>query len=395
MAKRFVTSVVCAAAISIGLLAAQEPAVANLYSSRMDKWVAQQPRGPVRPDEGACADRQATGPARRCVAIPHRSCHPSSNPMRFATVVLAVSIACVLSLAAQSPAGRPEAHELADALPGTPRVDQFVLTADRDRTYFVNSAGEAWLFDHTHKTSARLAAGPVWDLNLSPTGDALAYTRAGDQRGDQFVWMLPLNRATGIASGGERRVSPQQGSVPSISPDGKFVAFARDEATGAGQSVVVAPAAGGAERVVARAIPSSLANIRWTPDRKTLYLGVNPPVACVPEWSCLPLNPDLRQPPGTIRRVAVSGGDVTTVTTARGVSPGLSPDGTTLMYLDASSTSSSRRYVVANADGTRRDTITLPPSQTPAGWLRGSTLLISDSAPPAVLTMDLSAARVR
>ncbi len=315
--------------------------------------------------------------------------------MRLASAVLAASIACGLSLGAQSPAVRPETRELADALPGTLKVDQFVLTADEERTYFVNGTGEAWLFDHTHKTSTRIAAGPVWDLNLSPTGDELAYTKPGEHRGDQFVWVLPLNRATGIASGAERRMSAQQASVPSISPDGKFVAFARDEATGAGQSVVIAPAAGGSERVVARMIPSSLANIRWTPDRKTLYLGVNPPVACVPEWSCLPLNPDLRQPPGTIRRVAVSGGEVTTVTAARGVSPGLSPDGATLMYLDASSTNSARRFVVANADGTRRDTVTLPPSQTPAGWLRGSTLLILDSTPPAVLTMDLSAARVR
>ena len=299
--------------------------------------------------------------------------------MRFASTVLTASLAFGLPLAAQSPAQRPEMRELTDAFPGNPKVDQFALSADGQRTYFVNSAGEAWLFDRAHKTSTRLTAGPLWDLNVSPTGDALAYTKGGDRRGDQFVWVLPLDSATGAANGAERKLTAQQASLPSISPDGKLVAFVRDDATGVGQSVLVAPVAGGTERVVAAAIPSSLANIRWTPDGKMLYLGVNPPVACVPEWSCLPLNADLRQPPGTIRRVAVSGGEVTTIATARGLSPGLSPDGTTLMYQDPSASGSTRRWVVANADGTKRDTVTLPPVQTPAGWLRGSTVLLASS----------------
>src|SRR5215831_19204070 len=194
--------------------------------------------------------------------------------MKSVTVVLAASMTCGLLLAAQGPAPRPETRELANAFPGNPKVDQFVLSADGQRTYFVNSAGEAWLFDRTGKTSTRLTTGPLWDLNLSPTGDALAYSKPGDHRGDQQVWVLPLNPASGAASGAERRLSAQQSGVPSISPDGKLVAFARDDATGVGQTVIVAPIAGGSERVVAASIPSSLANIRWTPDGKTLYLGV-------------------------------------------------------------------------------------------------------------------------
>lgn len=298
--------------------------------------------------------------------------------MRLAAVVLS-ALACGLSLSAQSPASRPETREVTDALPSNLKVDQFALSADGQRTYLVNSTGEVWLFDRARKTTTRLATGPAWDLNLSPAGDALAYIKAGERRGDQSVWVLPLNSGTGAASGAERRLSAQQAGAPSISPDGKLVAFARDDASGVGQSVLVAPTAGGAERVVTAGIPSSLANIRWTPDAKTLYLGVNPPVACVPEWSCLPLNQELRQPPGTIRRVAVTGGEVTTVATARTLTPGLSPDGTTLMFIDTTSTPASRRWVVANADGTRRETVTLPPTQMPAGWLRGSTIVLTSS----------------
>jgi Tol biopolymer transport system component len=298
--------------------------------------------------------------------------------MRFRAIAL-TALVCGPPLSAQSPAPRPETHELTDALPPNLKVDQFTLSADGQRTYLVNNAGEIWLFDHARKATTRLVIGPVWDLNLSPAGDALAYAKAGEHRGDQHVWVLPLDSATGAASGAERRLSAGQAGVPSISPDGKLMAFARDDASGVGQSVVVLPASGGAERVVAAGIPSSLANIRWTPDGKTLYLGVNPPVACVPEWSCLPLNQELRQPPGSIRRVAVSGGEVTTVATARTLTPGLSPDGTTLMFIDPATTPASRRWVVANADGTRRDTVTLPPTQTPAGWLRGSTIILTSS----------------
>src|SRR5262249_2841240 len=111
-----------------------------------------------------------------------------------------------------------------------------------------------------------------------------------------------------------------------------------------------------------------------TPDSKTIYIGVNPPVACVPEWSCLPLAGANRAPPGSVRRVGVNGGPVTTVASARGLWPGLSPDGTTLVYID---TTANRRWVVADASGKRRDTFTLPNAQAAFGWLRGSTLLVS------------------
>src|SRR5262245_56540779 len=174
--------------------------------------------------------------------------------MKLVTAILAASMVCGMSLGAQSPAPRPETRELANAFPGNPKVDQFALSADGQRTYFVNSAGEAWLFDRTRKTSTRLTSGPLWDLNLSPAGDALAYAKAGEHRGDLNVWVLPLNPATGAASGAERRLSAQQSGVPAISPDGKLVAFARDDATGVGQSVIVAPIAGGSERIVAPSI---------------------------------------------------------------------------------------------------------------------------------------------
>jgi len=302
--------------------------------------------------------------------------------VRFATIAVAAALAAGFGPSAQTPppaTAPPPTVELADAFPAGANVDQFVLSADGQRTYFANKTGEVWLFDRAHKTSARVAAGPLWDLNLSPAGDALAYTKAGPARGDDLVWVVALDPSTGLVRGAERQLSQRHGDVPSISPDGKLVAFARDDETGAGQSLVVMPIAGGAERVVVPAVPSSLANVRWTPDGKTLYFGVNPPVACVPEWSCLPLKQELRQPNGKIRRVSVAGGEATDIASTRGPLPGLSPDGTTLMFLDATTMGSTRRWVVANPDGTRRSTFVLPAGQTLIGWLNGSTAIVTSS----------------
>jgi dipeptidyl aminopeptidase/acylaminoacyl peptidase len=326
--------------------------------------------------------------------------------MRRSIAILALAIAAVLSPAARpSPlhsAGRP-IEDASALLPPGVIVEQFVPTADGRRTYFTSTSGELWLYSQADKTTTPLAAGPVWDLNVSPAGNALAYTKSGEGRRDQHVWMLFLDPATGLARSPERQIGMHPSDVPSISPDGKSIAFARDDPSGVGQTVVTAPIGGGAERVVAPRQPSNLANIRWTPDGKTLFFGVNPPVACVPAWSCLPLAPDLRDPLGAIDRVAATGGPVATVAIARRGRPGLSPDGRTLLYLDAV-TPSARQWVVANADGTRRDTLTLPPSETPVGWWRGSVVLIETVATgtqdradaPASLSiaaMDLAASR--
>src|SRR5207302_1945141 len=101
---------------------------------------------------------------------------------------------------------------------------------------------------------------------------------------------------------------------------------------------------------------------------------------------------ELRQPPATIRRADLSGGALTIVATARGVAPGLSPDGETLVYPE----NAARRWVVANADGTRRDTVMLSAGQSVTGWLRGSTLLIgSGGSVRRLRTIEIADGRSR
>jgi len=265
--------------------------------------------------------------------------------------------------------------ELRGALPAEQgAVDQVVFVEPGARTLFVHRSGDLVLYDQVSRTSTRLAGG-VWDATLSPKRDLVAYVKGGEARTDHYVWVLPVDPRTGLATGPERRLSSIVADAPSISPDGRFVAFARDDTTGVGQSLLVVPVGGGKERVVAANMPSNIRAISWTPDGKSIYFGVNLPVPCVPEWSCLPLDGG-RRVWGSIRRVSAEGGAVSViVASARSVMPGLSPDGNTIVYGAIDGT---RRWIVANPDGTERGSFTLTPTQGMQGW-SGTTLLVGES----------------
>jgi len=303
----------------------------------------------------------------------HLYCPHSMSRLKVVEVAAAIGLLALASLAGQS---NPPASELIGVLPPDTGAEHFVLTPDGQRTYYVNSSGEIWMFDRTSKTSGRIASGSPWDLAVAPTRDAIVYTKTGDKPNQHFAWASLLNPETGLPKGPDRRLSASRGDVPSISPDGKRVAFARDDATGVGQSIVVEPVAGGTEQVVVPSVPSSIDQIRWSPDGASLYFGVNPPVPCVPEWSCLPLpsSGDKNKTFATIRRVSVAGGPVTVVVSnARSTLPGLSPDGTLIAYGDAGN---QRRMSVTDANGKPVGGFNLSTNQTVADWLGTASLLI-------------------
>jgi Tol biopolymer transport system component len=265
-------------------------------------------------------------------------------------------------------------EESRDVFPARVKVEQFTLTRDGERTYYTTTSGEVWLYDRVARKETRIISGSAWDLSVSPLRDALAYTKGGDTRLEQYVWLLPLDPKTGLASGSERRLSTHAGDVPAISPDGKWVAFARDDSNGVGQSVVVVSARGDQERVVASGLPSSIANIRWTPDGKTLFFGVNPPVPFTCAESCLSLPGGNTQIAGTIQRVNAAGGPVAIVASTSNPLPGLSPDGTKIVFAD---TAGPRQLVVADTSGRRLQTFTLTPGQIQQGWLGNSLLTLA------------------
>jgi Tol biopolymer transport system component len=293
--------------------------------------------------------------------------------MQFTNMRLLIfgTIASLLARSADAQTQAVATREVRNVVPGAANVEQFVMTPDSQRTYYRPSAGGVWMYDRSTNATSQIMDAMVWDLALSPKKDVLAYTKVGDTRREQHVWIVPLSAATGLPAGKERKVSSHAGDVPSISPDGKRIAYARDDETGVGQTVVVVPVAGGGERVIAPAQPSSVSYIRWTPDGKTVYFGVNPPVPFTCAESCLSGAHETR-PPSTIRRVGSTGGAVETIATVGLPGPGLSPDGKFVVFGD---TGVLRRMIVADADGRRLKSFTLATPQTPVGWAGSSTLL--------------------
>jgi Tol biopolymer transport system component len=265
---------------------------------------------------------------------------------------------------------------LADVLPPSIRATQLAMTPDGRRVYYGDSARALWFYDRSGKRNVSVAPGVILDLALSPLGDALAYARSVDNSAEHHVWILPLDPRTGLASGPERRAGQTQGDAPAFSPDGKTLAFARDDANGVSQSVVVVPTSGGRERTVASSLHASVSNIRWSRDGRSLYFGVNAPVPCDPDWSCLALRPEFVRNTGTVRRVSLSGGKVTVVASQVGNGwPGLSTDGSLLAYTD---TVFPAHLVVTDTNGRMLRSLPMPARQTVEGWLTASTLVFSD-----------------
>jgi Tol biopolymer transport system component len=289
-------------------------------------------------------------------------------------VLALISFVAALPVSAQS--RTPAESRLSNALPAGPKVTQLVISSDTQRVYYTDSARALWIYSRSAKSTTRLADGEIWDLTISPADNALAYRRVERESASQYIWVLPINRSTGLPTSGERRASALEGDSPSISPDGTRLAFAHDDSIGVGQSVVVVPIAGGRERTLVPMLKTSISQVRWSPDGRSLSYGVNPPVECIPDWSCLPLKPQFQRLFGSIDRVPATGGRSTTVATrvARGI-PGLSPDGTRLAYTD---TGFPQRLVVADSSGRVVTSFPMPPRQTVEAWMAPATLVFSD-----------------
>ena len=291
--------------------------------------------------------------------------------MRFAVVAIVLA---PLTLRAQSPT--PQQVRVADVLPVGVRTTQIALSPDAKRVYYGDSTRAIWFYDRSDKRNVRLVDGEVLDLAISPLGDAIAYTRTLTATAEHNVFVLPLDARTGLATGRERRIGTSQGDAPSISADGKWVAFAADDSTGVGQGVAIVPLAGGRQRLVVPFLRTSVSNVRWAPDGRSLFVGVNPPVTCNPDWSCLALAEEFRQTTGSVRRVSVSDGSSRVIAAKIGVGwPGLAADGSVLAYTD---TGFPTRVVVADTNGRTLHTFPLGQRQTMEGWLNGATLLFSD-----------------
>jgi dipeptidyl aminopeptidase/acylaminoacyl peptidase len=83
----------------------------------------------------------------------------------------------------------------------------------------------------------------------------------------EVIWSIPINPATGAATGPAQRVSLGSGGTPSFSPDGKSIAFV-PYAEPSGDEVAVAPATGGAQRTLAKYKDGGISWTSWSDDGK-------------------------------------------------------------------------------------------------------------------------------
>jgi Tol biopolymer transport system component len=189
-------------------------------------------------------------------------------------------------------------------------VFNVVPTLNGRRLYYIDYTPELWVYDVASKRSTKVAAGEMDDASVSAQGNRIAFKRSGEggTRENQEIWTIPLDPRTGLATGPARRASVGLGTDPSVSPDGKWIAFASRVG---GYHLAVIPAEGGAERVLLNGI-GSMDAISWSPDQQWLYFNVAFPGS----------------PERTVQRIAVAGGKPEVI--ARGHSDwwaGLSPDG--------------------------------------------------------------------
>ena len=107
-----------------------------------------------------------------------------------------------------------------------------------------------------------------WGLNFSPDGNYVFFSRTSRQQaGYSEVFKMP------VLGGNPVRIIGDSDSAPSISPDGKRIAFERGIPTKSEMDVVVANSDGSGEKIIAQSLgvfTNGFFTPAWSPDGKTL-----------------------------------------------------------------------------------------------------------------------------
>jgi Tol biopolymer transport system component len=158
-----------------------------------------------------------------------------------------------------------------------------------------------------HSTVLRRQSSQSWEfdeIDWSPRGDLLAFSRGDDAQKTEFIWTLPIDQNTGRSTGEARRVSTAGGDLVAVSPDGQSILFL-DFTLGKGalERIVLVPARGGRERVLAEP-RVNINSMAWSADGRWVYYA----------WSSGPSKT-------RVARVPVSGGASQVVLEAPGDNP--------------------------------------------------------------------------
>jgi len=234
-------------------------------------------------------------------------------------------------------------------------VDNVVATLNGRRLYYVDTSPALWLYDVGTQRSTKVATGEVDEPSVSAQGNRIVFKRTGEGTGeDQEIWTIPLDPRSGLATGPARRASTGIGTDPSVSPDGKWIAFA----SRVGQyHLAIIPAEGGAERVLLNGL-QHVAVISWSPDQRWLYFNVAFPGS----------------PERTVQRIAVAGGKPEVVVRGKGDWwAGLSPNGAVIApYVRSSRLNAS----LALMDASGKQQLGQIRNPVPDAWLSPTEMLL-------------------
>lgn len=189
---------------------------------------------------------------------------------RITWVRLLAAGALAAPLAGRAQAPQPKVREIA-TMPGV-AVDEFVRLPN-GRVLLYTTRDSILAYDLSTKHTTLVATGFYELLRVSRAGDRIVYCRRADVRGGEVIWSMPIDPRTGAAAGTAQRVSLSGGDYPSISPDGRTVAFSSVPPEGTGQDLSVVPVTGGAERVVAK-YGTGIKHTSWSDDGKWIYVNL-------------------------------------------------------------------------------------------------------------------------
>jgi Tol biopolymer transport system component len=235
------------------------------------------------------------------------------------------------------------------------------VSPDGRRIYFAQDTLQFYMYDRTtRRLSPVLGNMPGIDATLavSPAGDRLAFARRAEGGGEHQLWIVSLDPNTGLPNATPRRVSVLAAVGAAFSPDGKSIAFATPTAASkTSMNVVVVPANGGPERVIAENQGDIWPIMWYKPDSISYGSSFDETKTSLKSG---------------LFRVGVSGGKPQFVmrTAAWGNLPGLSRDGRFIAAADPTWDS----IIVATASG-KRLSVYVPDhgEGTPDVWSVGST----------------------
>lgn len=178
---------------------------------------------------------------------------------------------------AAAPKGpQPKITEIA-TIPGVRVSDARKMPNGRVIIYVVGDSILA--YDRTTRKSILITRGFELYLSMSPRGDRIVYFRS-EKGTSTMPWTIALDPETGAPAGVAQRVSTRGGDSPGLSPDGKLLTYFANFGTSAqGQDLVVIPATGGVERILAHYDWSSgvkgINAPMWSADGKWIYVLVS------------------------------------------------------------------------------------------------------------------------